>query len=27
LAKSAWEMGYVTEKFPKISFYRTRERG
>lgn len=27
LAKSAWEMGYVTEKFPKVAFYRTRERG
>ena len=26
LAKSAWEMGYVTEKFPGLKFLRTRER-
>jgi peptide chain release factor 3 len=27
LAKSAWEIGYLTERFPKIAFERTRERG
>lgn len=27
LAKSAWEVGYVTERFPAIGFHRTRERG
>jgi len=26
LAKSAWEIGYVTERFPKLGFERTRER-
>jgi peptide chain release factor 3 len=26
LAKSAWELGYVAEKFPKIAFAKTRER-
>jgi len=27
LAKSAWEIGYVTEKFLGVTFQRTRERG
>ena len=27
LAKSAWEIGYVTERYPKVTFERTRERG
>ncbi len=27
LAKSAWEIGYVDERFPKVMFSRTRERG
>ena len=27
LAKSAWEIGYVTERFPDIQFLRTKERG
>jgi len=27
LAKSAWELGYVTERFPDLGFQRTRERG
>ena len=27
LAKSAWEIGYLTERFPKLAFERTRERG
>ena len=27
LAKSAWDIGYVQERFPKLSFQRTRERG
>ena len=27
LAKSAWEIGYVSERFDKIGFHRTRERG
>jgi peptide chain release factor 3 len=26
LAKNNWELGYVTEKFPKITFAKTRER-
>ena len=26
LAKSAWEIGYVADKFPKIKFAKTRER-
>ena len=26
LAKSAWEIGYVSERFPKLSFLRSRER-
>ncbi len=26
LAKSAWEMGYVAEKFPGVKFLKTRER-
>ena len=26
LAKSAWEIGYVTERYPKVGFERTRER-
>jgi peptide chain release factor 3 len=26
LAKSAWEMGYVVDKFPKVKFAKTRER-
>jgi len=26
LAKSAWEIGYLTERFPKVAFERTRER-
>jgi len=26
LAKSAWEVGYVTEKYPKLRFAKTRER-
>jgi peptide chain release factor 3 len=26
LAKSAWEIGYVTERFPEVAFERTRER-
>jgi len=26
LAKSAWELGYVAEKFPKVKFAKTRER-
>ncbi|MBI3676910.1 MAG: peptide chain release factor 3 [Proteobacteria bacterium] len=26
LAKSAWELGYVADKFPKIKFAKTRER-
>jgi peptide chain release factor 3 len=26
LAKSAWEIGYVSERFPKIRFERSRER-
>ncbi|HXV00129.1 MAG TPA: peptide chain release factor 3 [Caulobacteraceae bacterium] len=27
LAKSAWEIGYVAERYPKVAFERTRERG
>ena len=27
LAKSAWEIGYVAERFPKVAFQRTKERG
>jgi peptide chain release factor 3 len=27
LAKSAWEIGYVSEKFPNVGFERTKERG
>src|ERR1700760_2166969 len=26
LAKSAWELGYVADKFPKVTFLKTRER-
>jgi peptide chain release factor 3 len=26
LAKSAWEVNYVAEKFPKLKFAKTRER-
>ena len=26
MAKSAWELGYVAEKFPKVTFLKTRER-
>ena len=26
LAKSAWELGYVADKFPNIRFLKTRER-
>ncbi len=27
LAKSSWDVGYVTERFPKLAFLRTKERG
>ena len=27
LAKSAWEVGYVEERFPKVRFGRAKERG
>jgi peptide chain release factor 3 len=27
LAKSAWEIKYLSERFPKVAFLRTRERG
>jgi peptide chain release factor 3 len=27
LAKSAWELGYLAERFRKVAFLRTRERG
>jgi len=27
LAKSAWEIGYVSERFPKLNFLKTKERG
>jgi peptide chain release factor 3 len=26
LAKSAWELGYVADKFPNVKFAKTRER-
>jgi peptide chain release factor 3 len=26
LGKTSWEIGYVAERYPKISFTRTRER-
>ena len=26
LAKSQWELGYVTDKFPRVKFAKTRER-
>jgi peptide chain release factor 3 len=26
LAKSAWELGYVTERFPKVMLERSKER-
>jgi len=26
LAKSSWEIGYLTERFPKLAFERTKER-
>jgi len=26
LAKSAWEIGYLTERFPKVGFQTTKER-
>ena len=26
LAKNAWELGYVDDKFPKVKFLKTRER-
>jgi len=26
LAKSAWEIGYVCERFPKLRFERAKER-
>ena len=26
LAKSAWEIGYVSERYPKVGFERTKER-
>ncbi len=26
LAKSAWEVGYVTERYPKVAFERAKER-
>jgi len=26
LAKSAWEIGYVAERFPNVRFLKTRER-
>jgi len=26
LAKSAWEVGYVSERFPKVRFERSKER-
>jgi peptide chain release factor 3 len=26
LAKSSWEIGYVSERFPKVAFHRSRER-
>ena len=27
LGKSSWEIGYVAERFPKLEFHRTKERG
>ena len=27
LAKSAWEIGYLAVRFPKVAFERTKERG
>ena len=27
LAKSAWEIGYVADRFPKLGFLKTKERG
>ena len=27
LAKSSWETGYVGERFPKVRFLKTKERG
>jgi peptide chain release factor 3 len=27
LAKSAWETGYVAERYPKVTFQKTKERG
>jgi peptide chain release factor 3 len=27
LAKSAWEIGYVADRFPKVAFLKTKERG
>jgi len=27
LAKSAWEIGYLSERFPKVGFEKTKERG
>jgi peptide chain release factor 3 len=27
LAKSSWETGYVMERFPKVAFTKTKERG
>ena len=27
LAKSSWETGYVSERFPKVAFTKTKERG
>src|SRR6195952_1514879 len=27
LSKSAWELNYIAERFPKVAFSRTRERG
>ena len=26
LSKSAWEVGYVAERFPNVKFLKTRER-
>jgi peptide chain release factor 3 len=26
LAKSSWEVGYVTERFPRLAFERAKER-
>ena len=27
LGKSAWEIGYVAERYPKVQLLKTRERG